>query len=528
MCNSTAIRNIQFLLLTTVLTTLTFVRTTCAFDELPTAAEAEQLGLVIQWQSQTERTQTGSGETGMVLWPHTTMRKEIVTVRIGDRVVEEIDANASERFVSSLKPNSIGDSKSSRIGIEAARKQADAIVARYARIGRTATIETIDQPVTFLVTASNDGAVQALNAETGVMFWSNAIGDFRLPSWGPGVNDRFVTITNGMYLYVLDLLNGRVVESTRLTESATTISQPIGSKIYVPGIAGSLIAYDGDNLKADTLSVRFTGTLAAPVIASNDGKYLAWPNGHHLYIAQTGVQFVLWSRLESTTTFRSMPQLTTNGFITVATDGIVYRVGLERKDSIVWRENLAVQLSRPPLVANGIVMVVSDTGDGYALDEAKGDVLWKSDLPDLERILAITAKKVYAQRKAGQLVAIDIKTGKTLANLRRPFAEGYFNRINDRVLLRTANGTVLCLREPDAVYPKLNIAPYSEANATEVAKKATDGSTGPSLDMESPAVGLDSVFGTPATPSNDAGVMSDDPFNIPAGALKTADPFSPF
>ncbi len=497
-----------------------------ANDDLPTASEVQELGLVVHWRAQTERTQLGTGQAGIAIWPHSKMRNQVITIKVGDRIVERIDANdidlsAKEKLVYS----SARGTATKRLGMDAARELADKTVARYAKIGKKAEKLEIDQPITYLVAASNDGAIQALNAETGELFWSNSVGNFRLPTLGPGVNDQFVTITNGMELFVLELTSGRLLGKCRLTESPSASPQPIGPLVYVPGIKGSLIAYEGEELDAAPISVRFTGTLTAPVVASHDGNFIAWPNKTHLYLAQTGRKFLLWSRVETGSTFLTMPQLIEDGFIAVATNGMVYRINQKRSESISWRENLAAQVSTPPLVARGLVMVVSDIGNGYALDASTGEVLWTSNVPDLSRILSITDKKVYAQRKAGQLVAIDRSNGKAIANLSRSFSQGVFNAVNDRIILRSLSGTLVCLREPDSVEPKLNLVPIKTeetADAKAMAKPATsDGLGEPATNPSS------DPFGEPPKMEL-APAAGDDPFNSAPSPVKPVDPNDPF
>lgn len=499
-----------------------------ANDEIPSASEAGQLGLVIHWQAQTERTQTGTGATGVVLWPHTKQRTEVITIRVGDRIVERIDANdvdfsAAEKLV--LSPAS--GSKSPRLGIEMARKRAENTVSRYAKLGRTAVIEEQNQPVTYLVAASDNGAVRALNAETGELFWSTTVGSSSFPTWGPGVNDRFVTLANGMDLYVLDLMNGRVLTKKRLTESAAATAQPIGPLVYVPGINGTLAAYEGEDGKVEPITLRFTGSLTSPVVASRDERFVAWPSKNHLYVAQGGRKFVLWNRIESTSAFHAMPQLTSDGFVAVSTNGMVYRINLNRLNNIVWRENLASQVVTPPLVSGGLIMVVSAIGDCFALDEKTGQVLWTSDLPDVKSVLAITTKRIYAQRKAGQLVAIDRCNGKTLTSLNREFAIGIFNNVNDRVILQSPTGSLLCLREPESIYPVMNLP---SSASSPVAKKEDSAKTPEAAMGMAANSGLgDSLFNEPPQSGGTAPAMSnDDPFATPpSGDRPAADPFSP-
>ena len=202
-----------------VLSMLSTFSIALAISEIPSAKRNCERSLVIHWQAQTERTLTGPSN-GRGLSPHTKQRTEVITIRVGDRVVERIDANdvdfaAAEKLV--LSPS--GGSKSPKLGIEMARKKAQSTVARYAKLGRTAVIEELNQPITYLIAASDNGAVRALNAETGELFWSATVGKHSLPTWGPGVNDQFVTLANGMDLYVLDLMNGRVLTKKRLTRA---------------------------------------------------------------------------------------------------------------------------------------------------------------------------------------------------------------------------------------------------------------------------------------------------------------------
>jgi outer membrane protein assembly factor BamB len=502
-----------------------------ANDDLPTESEVQELGLTVHWQAQTERTQRGTGNAGIAIWSHTKIRNQIITIKVGDRIVERIDANdVDSTAMKKLVYQSANPSATKRLGIEAARQQADMIVARYAKLGKKAEKFEVDQAITYLVSVSNDGAVQALNGETGELLWSNAIGDFRLPTYGPGINDQFVTVVNGYDLFILDLVTGRTLGKRRLTESPSATPQPIGQLVYVPGIKGSLIAYQGDKLEAEPISVRFTDPLTAPVVASQDGKFLAWPNKNHLYLAQSGSQFKLWSRVETNSTFRSMPQLTEDGFLAVASSGMVYRISTKKEQtkSIVWRENLAAPVGSPPVVARGIAMIVSDIGDGYALDINTGDLLWRCSVPDLSRVLSITEKRVYAQRKAGQLVAIDRSNGKAVANLGRSFAQGVFNTVNDRVLLRSLSGSLICLREAEAIDPILNLATPNKTNLA-----ATTPAIGPSAVASEPAIApaANDPFSS-GPPANDAPLpASDDPFMTsppPPGPAAPADPQNPF
>ncbi len=61
------------------------------------------------------------------------------------------------------------------MGLEKAREKAKTVVQRYVRLGKQAIVEEIDQPLTYLVSCSRDGGVEARNAETGELYWSTAV-----------------------------------------------------------------------------------------------------------------------------------------------------------------------------------------------------------------------------------------------------------------------------------------------------------------------------------------------------------------
>jgi outer membrane protein assembly factor BamB len=509
-----------------------------AFDSFPTHREAEALGLVVQWQAVAERSRIGIGDTQVVIWPHSTLRHQRFIVRVGTRVVEQIDANrivSLTAFKSAAEwaaaSGGLSDAPPQRLGKEAARQEAELIVARYAALGRKATIEEIDQPVTFLVTASKDGGVQARDAESGELLWSTAVGDAHLPTLGPGVNDRQVVVTNGVELYAIELTNGNLIGHRRLRESPSAGPVPIGDLCYVPTFGGSIAAYDMTRLESEPVTMRFSGPIFSSVTPSLDERFAAWPDERYLYVAQSGNKFSQWNRLEAASPIHAQPQATADGFIAVSTTGMVYRVNLNRHNALVWRINLAQQTSRAPFVADGMVVVVCDNGYCFAIDETSGQWLWQAQASDVRQVLSITPQRVYVQRVAGQLGVLDRRTGEVIGGVPRPLAEGARNITNDRIILQSADGSLVCLREESAALPKLNIRREAAPAPREGVAPAVEqpgGEAMPSADPFNPpsdATPGGSPFDAPGdTPS---GVMSEDPFGVPAEPAKS-DNTNPF
>jgi PQQ-like domain len=515
---------------------------TQAFDNLPTDAEAEKLGLVVHWRATAGKARFGFGESNVVVWPHSRARKQILTIRVGNRIVEQIDASLiSAELAAESEKNKSKTPIPTGLGLEKAREKAKSIVQRYVRLGRQATIEEIDQPLTYLVSSSRDGGVEARNAETGELYWSTSIGNSKLPTFGPGVNDSFVALANGNELYVLDLASGLLLGKRRMLESASAVPRPVDYLIYVPGVGGTLTAYEATNLEAEPITMRFTGSLTAQVVPSVDGRYVAWPEKSNMYVAQAGRRFSQWFRLESSAPLRGAPQATKNGFVIASTAGMVYRTNLNQRNSLVWKENLSIQISRPLWVADDMIMAIGDNGTCIAIEETTdpeskatiGRVKWVADTIGVRRILSVTPSRIYAQLNGGQLVVTDRATGKKIGMVNRQFAEGLPNPVNDRVLLQSETGSMLCLREPESIYPVMNVmAPDTKEEPKKVVQSdAVAGANTPdpfAAPSPEPTPTTD-PFSAPA-PAAGSPAMSDDPFGStpsPTPAPPT-DPANPF
>ena len=501
-------------------------------DSLPNDAEANQLGLVIEWQAQSQRTSIGTGKTGLVLWP-SQEKQEGFIVQTGNREVARIDANQIDReAVEKLVFAEKRVAKLPKLGIEAAEAQANQIAKYYKDLKRTATVKPYNETVTYLITASRDGAVEGFNAESGKILWSTSVGDYTLPTYGPGVNEDFVAVSNGSILYVLDTKTGKLIGQRKLTESLAAAPQPVNNNIYCSTLSNAIISIDATNIADSVItSARFSSGVPSAVIPSHNKLFIAWPNKNFIYVAQSGRSIALWSRLVGQELFVASPQATSDGFIAVSSTGMVYRMNLSRTESIVWRANLAAQCTTTPLVADGVILVVTDSGSMIALSEKDGERLWLSEETAIAQPLAITPERVYAQQKAGQLVAIDRKTGKTYARVERAFANGMHNDVNDRIILSSESGAMMCLHEPNSLRPRLN-RPAVSSSAAE--NKSSKKQPEAEAEMVQPAEGsaVEDPFGSSA-PMNktDGANNSDDPFGAaPSGDAmkKSDDPFGGF
>ena len=175
------------------------------------------LGLELMWENSIGGAGLVQGADSLVVWPHSSERREYVDVFVGNRLIERIDARRVDRDALEkriLEGKSTGEVP--LLGLEGAKAQAQKLVKTYATIGKQATVKTFSQPVTFVIGAASNGVVTAIDGETGEMLWQSSVPRGDLPIYGPGVSDDFVTVVNGNAFYAMDLKTGNMINSGRL------------------------------------------------------------------------------------------------------------------------------------------------------------------------------------------------------------------------------------------------------------------------------------------------------------------------
>jgi hypothetical protein len=105
------------------------------------------------------------------------------------------------------------------------------------------------------------------------------------------------------------------------------------------------------------------------------------------------------------------------------------------------------------------------------------------------------------------------------------------NDVNDRIILSTESGAMMCLHEPSSKRPRLNRPAISAVAEEDKAAKKQPGAV---EEMTQPAAdgSVEDPFGSPAPMTNADGAGSaDDPFGAPPSGdamKKSDDPFSGF
>ncbi len=127
-----------------------------------------------------------------------------------------------------------------------------------------------------------------------------------------------------------------------------------------------------------------------------------------------------------------------NKFLIVTTGlGNIYALDLIT-GGVIWRKNFLAQFSRPPLIFNGKIFVVSDDNQTFALNVPKGELIW-THAGNLEEVSIIGGSKpiiyknmVVISYSSGEIYALNANDG-TLLWFDNVTSGNYFNKssLND-------------------------------------------------------------------------------------------------
>jgi len=122
-----------------------------------------------------------------------------------------------------------------------------------------------------------------------------------------------------------------------------------------------------------------------------------------------------------------------------------------RDGSIKWVRNVRGESPTPPTVGGGRVFGMLN--GFWALDEATGDVLWRTPLPDeLKVCVRPRPGLVYRNRivfafESGRLAVLDVATGEIVRYFKSAVPLWWPTEVDGRLLVGTGDGTVLVFDE---------------------------------------------------------------------------------
>jgi len=468
---------------------------------------AAALGLTLAWETNIGGGPLAHGEHSFIIWPHSTAKRESVTVKYGNKVLmqirgDEVDQEAVDLAIA--KGESI--EKLPRIGMEGAMKRAEKLAATYKTLGKK--VDIVPSPssqLTYIVTLSERGILTTMDAETGEVIWSTEAGDPRLPFYGPGVSDDHVAITNGNHLSIFSLENGTKLNTRKLQFTATGSPSAMPGKALVPSDGGRLIGYD---VKEAPIVLRSGDENRVALQTSVNRRFVCWPMKTKLILADIENNARLWTSIVAGETVVALPAAVETGFIACGVNGTVIHFSTDRADSIRWKRRLPAQVTKSPVASKDAVFIVSDEEKLFSLSITDGSNLWANPVRSIHDIVSVGKDHVYAVGGGNQLVSIDKATGTEvkISSIQAP--KVLPNSVSDRLYFIDSQGELTCLRETDAESP-VYIANFKANNDDTSSKKKENLSDEPSESTDSAPV-EDSLFDGAGDATNE--LMGDDPF----------------
>jgi hypothetical protein len=421
---------------------------------------------------------------------------------------------------------------------------------------REFTLETgtaVSIPNTLFV-QTNQAVLHAIDAETGQTLWANQVGRRGHPSLRPGVNENFVAVINGSYLYIVNRASGKLLWKSQLEDAPGAGAALSQKRVYVPMVNGLVVSYLLEPMK-DPLeelglirdlkdltpeeqeeqeaerrkSIRISQESAPPLACRSYGRalvqpfvtrqtdekeYVVWPTDRGFLfvgsIARRENHFTMRYRLATDAGIAAQPTYSPgnpnlpndSGVIYAASrDGFVHAVS-EKSGDPLWRFSAAEPILEPAVVIDQNVYVVTQPGGMYCLDAETGAERWWAY--GVAQFIAASNDRVYVADKRNRIAVLRAESGARLDTVAvRGMDIKLINSQTDRLYLASDSGLVQCLHELELSEPvRHNLPPEPVAEE-------------PGADEE-PA-------GEPAAEEKPAGGA--DPFSAPAGA-GNANPFN--
>lgn len=367
-----------------------------------------------------------------------------------------------------------------------------------------------------LFVQTDAATLHAIDAENGQPLWFVRVGNPNYPSLGPAANDQLVAVMNGLWVYVLDRQDGKVLWQRRCTTVPGAAPALSEQRVYIPMVNGQVHSY---RLRASlTASERLAlhakpaaGEQAAqpaagppteqptseeaateagafrvekrdlpPLVCQSDGRAIIQP----LVTRQTaGDEYVAWGtdrgflfvgfvqrfredrfpllyRLETHAGISAQPAYRPGDGSAASDWGTIFIPShdghvyavRERDGALAWRFSTGKPIVQPVVAISARLYVATESGGMYCLNADDGARVWWA--PDIVQFVSASEQRIYAVDRLHRLCVLDAATGARLdaLNVQR-LPIRLVNDQTDRLYLATADGLIQCLHEIELAEP---------------------------------------------------------------------------
>lgn len=491
-------------------------RSSCDAGELMSPRTADRLGLEETWRRQMRIPYGASSIVDQQIIAHVENPREYI------EVVAKVPEGEEPAVLFRIPTDQIGRD-GLPIGKEEAERLARREVRRLVRRIDEPTITSRIVPRIHLYTAANNGAIECRDAETGTPIWMSQVGDPRLDFGKMGIDDKFLTITNGGNLIKIDVTNGEPIKTVR------TLSMPLygvinsGGYALAPTIRNGVEGYPLSDTTRKPFMEIVSGMALEPPTKSPSSTKIAWATDRSfVYVMELSGQPSVQFRLNTDGNVSGrIASAEGDRFFFGSESGQVYGLRATRSGKVLWSHPYGEPFYKAPFLMNGMVLLPSAYGNLFAIDDKTGLSRWEAPTPNVDQILGGFDNKLFVRLLSQSFAAIDAETGKVIDvdHSMKP-TQMLVNRTTDRLYFVNSSGTVQCLRTTGKELPTIRKAvddedPDSSAGSNTAAPAApTDPGANPFGEVPADPFG----GGAPAEPfGGGAEPAPADPFGGDAG-----------
>lgn len=484
---------IVFLLTSTVAVAVSSPEASAAETLMP-AGVANQLGLTESWQ----RTISAPNGARSIVDEQVFVHESDPHVYVELVQVVATDASAKKSAEKKTSKADSGDEKSEtstadnskvlmRIAVGSADKFGRAIdqneaeriagneIRRMKRRGIDATMRTTEVRRVVLYSLSEDGELEARDAETGQPIWMVYVGQAGLPYRELGISEKYITIVNGANVIEIDAATGDIIDEHRTIGIPQFGAVNSGGFAVIATLGGGLEGYPMKDPLAEPFHKMAAGRAMSTPIKSPSSTKMAWATDQNfVYVMELeGEAYELFRLHTDGSVIGGIAAADGDRFFFATDAGQVYGLRATRSGEVMWATPFGEPFFAKPLVLEDHVFVLSTYGRLFCLETENGDLVWDSPATNVDAILGGFGNQIFVRTTGGSLAVVDHKTGQTVST----FGEVRPNRLlpnlkTNRLYLISDAGVVQCLRPVDSSLPKFNTQP--DPQPTETAIEKTD------------------------------------------------------
>ena len=479
--------------LSTLATVLLAMFSIVAVNDVALAQNVEQAGLKQQWF-----THSGVGASGKLADWYLD-----VDENSGTTFFEIAGGNYSE----TMSEHDIGPTGSPMgvdFGLKMANIKAEVVAARLkSETGKDIEVKVNQYtlPKSTLYTQTDTGLVRSYDAETGKVRWTTNLGNTPTESLGVAGRGKYVAALKGGSVYCLEAETGAILWEHRCERGPSAPPQVDDDQIFVPLINGRVERFDIANKGFNSVSYISGGRGSTTTRPAISAVSICWANysGTVSVAARSANRGMPGFELKAGSVLGS-PQYKNGIYFVTSIDSYIYALD-EARGSLIWENSTGFDISQAPIVLGKHVYVINDLNQLSRFDAETGRLSanWQTTRPDIGTFAGASRTKIFTVNNAGRLKVLDQESGDVTGTADLGAVQLVLpNSLTDRMYVLNKAGTIRCFREINSDRPFFHSDEFKDMDmkSTEETMNGKPESPGPD-----PA-GTD--------PSDDGG--NDDPF----------------